>query len=33
MAGHGPSKTGVNALFPGHPEISQDVDARDNAMC
>jgi len=32
MAGHSPSKTGVNALSPGHPRLQQrlpkDVDAR-----
>src|SRR6476620_7686099 len=34
MAGHSPSKTGVNALMPGHPRLSysrQDVDARHKA--
>jgi 5-formyltetrahydrofolate cyclo-ligase len=35
MAGHSPSKTGVNALLPGHPRLwrgkIQDVDARHKA--
>jgi hypothetical protein len=34
MAGHSPSKVGVNALSPGHPRLTplneQDVHARDN---
>src|SRR5947207_11614048 len=35
MPGHSPSKTGVNALMPGHPRLpcrmirKQDVDGRD----
>jgi hypothetical protein len=34
MAGHSPSKTGVNALMPGHPRLGliqprKDVDARN----
>jgi len=34
MAGHSPSKTGVNALTPGHPRLwrpKKDVDARHKA--
>jgi len=37
MAGHSPSKTGVNALVPGHPRLTvrprskEDVDARHKA--
>jgi hypothetical protein len=33
MAGHSPSKTGVNALAPGHPRLgnTKDVDARHKA--
>ena len=34
MAGHSPSKTGVNVLMPGHPRLSRctaDVDARHKA--
>jgi hypothetical protein len=37
MAGHGPSKTGVNALMPGHPRLAstdfrkKDVDARNKS--
>ena len=27
MAGHSPSKTGVNALMPGHPRLSPNVSA------
>jgi hypothetical protein len=37
MAGHSPSKTGVNALMPGHPRLAswkiakEGVDARHKA--
>jgi hypothetical protein len=37
MAGHSPSKTGVNALMPGHPRLAsepsnkEDVDARNKS--
>jgi hypothetical protein len=37
MAGHSPSKTGVNALMPGHPRLAstdfrkKGVDARNKS--